>query len=524
MRPFASLLLAAALGAQAPPPQPSEPAIIQGRVTDSATGQPVPKATITFMVRGRLQNRPGAAAGGQTNRVFASGTDGTFRGTLPAGSYAAMVERNGFVPVDAAHIFNFTSGDANAPVELKLQRQGVITGRIVDEDGEPMDRVNVTCLAWTRSPQLGERVLVQRQTAMTNDLGEYRLYGLNPGRYFILAHTQPGGSRVRSSPQRVYPRTYFPGVTDLSGAQQIEVAAAGSRAGVDLRLVKVNAVTVRGQVTGVDPAATGLRRAGGNVWLQAADRSAFGVQLHSTPIRPNGDFELPNVTSGSYILHAMAPGGKGVRSGRLVLSVGDRDVSNLTVQLEPVFELPVTLQADDPSLFKNVMFQLYPLEQGAASNAAGRTEQDGKIVIRNLQKAGYRVFVGNLPAGYYLKTLQLGSLTSTRVLDLTAGAPGELTAIFEAGTAELTGQVLRSGEPVPNVQVMAVSGRDVVAETRSDATGRYTLRELPPGDYRLVTTTNPDLADPDTIDRLAASAERVSLAKSARETRQIDLR
>ena len=80
-------------------------------------------------------------------------------------------------------------------------------------------------------------------------------------------------------------------------------------------------------------------------------------------------------------------------------------------------------------------------------------------------------------------------------------------------------------KPATAAQVIVMNARhEMVRMAQTDAQGRYTIRELPPGDYRLAATSDPDLTDPDTLDRLATTGEKITLARSAKETRPLELR
>src|SRR2546428_13536750 len=77
-------------------------------------------------------------------------------------------------------------------VVIQLMPAGTLTGRVFDRDGEPLANVSVEALKY--SYQEGQRVMNVVQTARTNDLGEYRLFWLQPGQYFVSA-TPPEGQR-----------------------------------------------------------------------------------------------------------------------------------------------------------------------------------------------------------------------------------------------------------------------------------------------------------------------------------------
>src|SRR5262249_53467291 len=76
-------------------------------------------------------------------------------------------------------------GQRLTDIVLQLMPAGTISGRVFDRDGEPMANVTVEALKYVY--QEGQRVMNVVQTARTNDLGEYRLFWLPPGQYFVSA-------------------------------------------------------------------------------------------------------------------------------------------------------------------------------------------------------------------------------------------------------------------------------------------------------------------------------------------------
>ena len=115
---------------------------------------------------------------------------------LPAGRFTLQATKSGFVNVQYGQTRPFESGK---PIELadkqsldnadiSMPRGSVIAGRIVDEFGDPLPDVSVTAMRQTW--QNGRRRLRPSpgRIAQTNDLGQFRIYGLPPGDYYVSAH------------------------------------------------------------------------------------------------------------------------------------------------------------------------------------------------------------------------------------------------------------------------------------------------------------------------------------------------
>jgi hypothetical protein len=61
--------------------------------------------------------------------------------------------------------------------------------------------------------------------ALTNDLGEFRLFGLAPGEVFVQATSHSDSGRLASPRATVPLATYFPGTVDVGSAIPVALAA-----------------------------------------------------------------------------------------------------------------------------------------------------------------------------------------------------------------------------------------------------------------------------------------------------------
>ena len=156
---------------------------IRGRVTSSETGAPVRRAQV------RISGADIAPKAAMTD------AQGRFEfGDLPAGRFTLTSTKSGYVTVQYGQTRPFESGrpieladkQALDKADISMPRGSVITGRIVDEFGEPVADANVTAMRqqWTNGRR---RLLPAGRTAQTNDLGQYRMYGLPPGDYYVSA-------------------------------------------------------------------------------------------------------------------------------------------------------------------------------------------------------------------------------------------------------------------------------------------------------------------------------------------------
>src|SRR3954468_16821333 len=190
-------------GAQSPPARPSQPArdtpaaaagtaVVRGRVLDAATGRGLSRVQVRANTPSPNPNSPPP-----TPYPWVAMTDGDGRYEItgiPAGSYAIAATKTNYVRAayGAERIegpgkrLAIADGQVLDKIDLRLVRAGVITGRVVDEFGDAVTDVMVTPMRYQYGPG-GRRLTQTGRGGQTNDIGEYRIYGLSPGQYYISA-------------------------------------------------------------------------------------------------------------------------------------------------------------------------------------------------------------------------------------------------------------------------------------------------------------------------------------------------
>ncbi len=246
--------------------QSSQPAgALTGQVVSSTTGEPLRKVTLTLQPRG--------VAGG-TRATATSDASGGFRfDKVAPGTYRLQGDRTGFVnsvygtdqasgdPKD----IEITSSKTVSGIVFKLTPHSVITGRVFDQDGDPLEsaQVEVSHFAY---PQ-GERELRPVARASTNDLGDFRVSGLAPGRYYVsasLGRPQQGFARggllgdSTPAPSEDYVATFYPRASEAESGTPIDLIPGSEVQGVDIGLRKSPMFTVSGAVTGIETVSTDL--------------------------------------------------------------------------------------------------------------------------------------------------------------------------------------------------------------------------------------------------------------------------
>ena len=275
---------------------------IAGQVVDDATGKPIAGARVMLMGTGR----PGGVAGPPPGAITDDEGRFAFEG-LAAGGYNLQVSKAGFAPAPKNALManiGVGPGETKNDLRLALERGGAIAGRVVDAAGNPLAEVRVIPMRPTTTGQ-SAMLMPVGQNVQTNDLGEFRAYGLPAGEYYVQVTERPdfpmNGSGQRTT---VLAPTYFPASRDASGAQAVSVTA-GQTASIVVQMATARVFRVSGAV--VDDAGTPVANA---VVTLNSDRGGAGMPF-SPPSRLQTDaagrFQFTNVMAGTYRIVAAIP-------------------------------------------------------------------------------------------------------------------------------------------------------------------------------------------------------------------------
>ncbi len=290
---------------QRPESQPTGSARITGRVLARDNGAPVRRARVRLS-GSPAETRTAGPKPAYVQREVETDDNGAFDfASLPGGSYYISVPRtNGFLEPPRAK--QATVGEGRAfEVAIRLERTGAIVGRIADRNGEGL--LNVEVQAIRRNDFRGHVTLmpVSVSRALTNDLGQFRLFNLTPGEYFVIAtpmHVRPPvhGRRDLPTTRRFgFVTTYYPGTQALSDARHIVVRSGKDSAKVNFSLasgplarVAIDAVDSRGLTLGREASAT----------LNNRRDTYFSSSMRQTSRQDDGQLVFSDVPSGDYYL------------------------------------------------------------------------------------------------------------------------------------------------------------------------------------------------------------------------------
>jgi hypothetical protein len=532
------------------PAEAKQGVTVSGTVVNSLTGEPVRRAEV-MLARVQSASNVGGGAGAamtvrtgvvgpqapgdlwQQPRGTVTGADGSFRfDNVEEGEYSIFVRREGMVssgrgPGLSPSRIRVRSG---APVEglrYALAPQGVISGRVLDEEGEPVQGAQVRALRRAVDQSGGASWMPAGPSAQTDDRGHFRMHSLLPGKYLVLAQGSPSGSSVTEGAARSVPApTYYPDALTPEQATQIPVAAGQEIANLDLRIRRVAA-----------------RRVSGRVVLEDGSPAQHFMVMPVSHRRPGlpgpwggmrqgrepGSFVLYDLPPGSYDLVARPMDRSNSQPqpmGTARVEVGDSDVEGVEIRFQPPFTLSGQVRVEGAGEERinapgNLQVTAVPVGVGMGFGQ-GRTRDDGAFEI-SLQLPGrYRLLVsGAAMQQLYVASIRTsGGADVSEAIDLSAGAPESVVITLRADAARIAAErqkAEKEGESCVQSQVALIPpGQNepprLVRTEPLDSEGRAVLFPLPPGEYRIICFCNSDWAaldDPETLAWIAEKAEKI---------------
>lgn len=539
---FVLILFSTAAFAQQP-----QASTLSGKILDSS-GVPLRKSTVTLRPTGFVPLKPGDLP----PQPYEATTDaeGKFLFTgIDTGKYTLSAEHPGYLranyapggnPKSAPTILNVLAGHDMTDLAIKLIEQSVITGKVVDDDGDPVTRVQVRLSRL--GYQQGRRQFVPVGGSGTDEKGEFRMSGISGGKYYLNAepYPAPGGAprpARAGQPEERWVNTWYPGVLDTGAATMISVPAAQTVSGMNIRMQKSIVVNVRGKVNGVGSDLSRTR-----VMLTPLGGANFfnGINSSAT-IAKDGSFDLAGIAPGRYELEVAKMEGPMQVTGTRAIDVGKQDVADLSLSAGLLPDLHGSLRiegTDKPSVpdasgatspnKPAPQFRVVAAPDSAAFfNVPPATVQDdGSFAISGLGVLKYSIRMEMLPPGSYLKSVSLGGRNALEEgIDLTAGpVESTLQIVISQAAAQIDGTALDGdGKPAPGSMVTLIPDpprpeKSYLYQTaNTDQNGQFQFRSVRPGRYRLYAWEQIDFGnqfDPDVAKGLEDRGTAVTVAEN----------
>ncbi len=506
---------------------------IEGQVMNLKAGSPLKKASVQLVTM-----NAGGRGQGAVRKVAETDEQGRFAFTgLDAGKYQLSAERQGFLRQNyGARKYSgggtpvlVAEGQNVKAIVFQLTPQAVITGKVLDEDGEGVADQPVRALRYVYRG--GARQWTTVATAQTTDIGEFRLPNLEPGRYVVSSSARSGGMnrrQIQSSeplppvPDLMYATTYYPSTTDVSTAMPVDVGAGGEVRGIDVRLVKTRVYRVRGRVVSPD---TSRRVA--TVTLTPRDGGP-GSPITGTALGAEGQFELRSVPPGQYTAIAQSRGGGQEFLAMQPVDVVGNHVEGLVLTMATGGEVQGSVKVVDattPPDLKSVSVVLRPVGFTGSAPPRGRVGDDLRFTLKSVPPVRYAVTVTGVPETCYVQSVKYGGGEVTGAgVEMTNG--GVLEVTLSAAAARVDAVVVDKDGKAGWHAVVALIPKDgslTVVQT-ADENGILSFKGLKPGDYRLLAWEDVESGAPydaDFVKPFEAQAKSVKLEAAGHEAVQL---
>jgi hypothetical protein len=532
-------ILAQAVSIPTPPGAAEEQkgtAAIRGRILAAESGRPLRGARITV-----------SAAG--VTRSTSTNSRGEYEvKDLPAGRFTISAARSGYMrlllgqrhPDDVGRPVSIVEGQLVEKVDLALPRMGLISGRVVDETGEPVQAARVHAVRYEFFR--GRRRLVPvGSDAQTDDTGRYRLLNMPPGEFLVTANLR---DTWVAGPERhvfAYSTSFFPSVASAREAARVKVALGQETPNVDIALVASRAAVLSGTATLAD----GSPLAGASVSLNVEVTGPTGGTSYtagSVRTGADGSWLIRDVPPGDYQL-AVTAGDRGGAQHRasMPISVQGTEVRGITLVADAGGTLTGTVVAEGGRpLPGGAVLRIATLgvgpdtppfaPPGAADN--GRVQPDGRFTLTGVLGPSM-VRVNGLPRGWDIERIESSGRDLTDLpIEVTSAHALDVTIVLSDRLPSVQGRATDAkGEPAEGVVLLfpsdAAKWADAAAirSSRLDASGTFRYESLRPGDYLAVALESAarwQVADPEFLEAMRTQATAVTLRVG--ESEQLTLR
>jgi hypothetical protein len=494
---------------------------IAGVVVDNRSSQPLANTNISIASVGVAEQ----------SRSVITGEDGRFSFTgLARGKYSLVGKRRGYLAQAYDQHEQYSSAiavggqqDASHLV-FRLHPDASIHGKITDEFNEPV-RMQVWLFS-TRN-DVGRRSTRVVSQTQSNDLGEYSFAHLGEGTYYLLAMGRPwyasdgAANRERAALSRnqqegaqgaplgpehdqivdqefeqfdkTYPLTFYDNAGDWTQASGIDLAP-GDHFTADFRVNAVASATLRLGVAVPEQTKAGQQGGMGmgmrfpRVLLQAKvfDDQEVTVNVNYGNM-PDGTFFIGGIPPGHYILQARLP--------------NDDHATTQEIDISGDVNIPKLAPSANASVSGKFVWDGTPMTRGFGviltnsrtnRNYFCRPNPDGGFsVAESVLPGKYELSVGSQRGDVYVKSIEIGGVTSTSTVQIPAGGEAKLTVTLGYGGGTIEGVALLDGKPKAGVMVVLVPANGWVSVARfrrdqSDSDGTFTLRNVVPGSYKVV--------------------------------------
>jgi hypothetical protein len=545
---------------------------VGGTVTKPGASEPLAKATVTLapVISGRLH-------------TAVTEDDGRFTLTnIPPGEYRLSAQNDRYGQVSYGQrkadgpgaILTISPGQKVSDLRISMMPTGAIAGRITARSGEPLVSATVQALRYTY--ENGRKVLSPAQTTLTDDRGEYRLFWLPAGQYFVAA-TITGNGASRTTPampvtpganaaanqdqaaimaqfamlgelvhatnirQRIlddgttyeeaWAAVYYPATTEARQATALDVAAGATRTGIDITMGPARVQSIRGRVVGFAPGSVPT------VTLVSQDSSVSRPTMSGKGASTtDGSFAFTGVLPGDYYLAARDPRTALIGSP-VSVRVGAGDVDNLILPVGQAISVNGRVRVDGAAEAPRISVILQPTVGLGLFLALPNTPVDasGAFVAAELSPGEYQIDIRNAGGSsakpLYVKSARLGQTDITGGVHIDANTRDTIEIVLTPDPGSVEGFAIGSrAAPAPNITVVLVPNArkryDLYKSIVTGIDGRFRFQDLTPGEYKLFAWNDIDTGawqDPDFIRNHESKGTVVRISEKSNEEVQLNV-
>jgi protocatechuate 3,4-dioxygenase beta subunit len=501
---------------------------IAGTIVNAIGGNPLSRARVTIANARNPRN----------TQSMVTSEDGRFDfKQVSPGKYSLQGAKRGFIPglYDEHEQFSTAivtgAGLDTENLVLRLSPSAVLSGKILDDLGEPVRQAQVSLYREDRRAGVGR--IQKFRIANTDDQGAYEFAQLDAGSYFVSATAKPWYA-LRPVPSRqpeeanlptaidqsldaAYPVTYYGDSTEPDDATPIPIRG-GDHLQADIHLNPVPALHLIFHIP--DNGTNGFN-------IPLLQKPSFdGVETiqHDgmQQISP-GVFEITGVAPGRYLVHS-PESGMGSEEGEIDITTNGQELE--TSKAQRASNVKATIQVLGEST-------LPPQIEVALRNHKMRIvawqemNAKGEVEFQNLAPGKYDVLAGSRPKAYSVMQMSSdGNLIAGHTLTVTAGTSMTVALSLAGGTVDVEGFAKRAGKGTSGAMIVLVpknpeTNHELFRRDQSDQDGSFLLRSIIPGTYTIVAIENGwdlDWSRPGVIAHYAKQGETITVTNQTQST------
>ncbi len=505
---------------------------IAGTVLNDRTGLPLPRAHVTLLPA--QASLSAVAVDADEKSVFAIRD-------IESGRYSLSASRDGYLTTSVCWLgavrmqqtFAIGTKEVISGLTFRLRPFAVMAGKISYEDGEPAMNLRVEAYREYRNRLRHGYALAG--SAATNDRGEYRLFGLQPGSYIVAATERPAGEQVRETQATRYATTFYTNSTKLGEALPVRLDYGQESGGIDVSMKRVRKVKLHGHVIN---GLNGDAVSSASIAMQRVDAHNTASIAVTVPVMFDHDhrFEIRDVTPESYIIWAESADGGKALVGHAPLAVGEADIDN--VELTILGERPasaVLVVDNGVKLDDQVKLRFEPRNERGKIVEVSRVAGVEGFHFSLMGDDLYDLFVTGLPNDFYLSAVKVNGVDvmPLGIEGVAASASRPFEVVLDSRGGRVSGRVLGSDDSLwsqANVALIPDPPKGRVQSYRegaADENGLFLIRGVAAGRYILVGWLDEppcDYYDPDGLANCRAMGMSVEVQEAGEQNVELKMK